>query len=166
MDTSLANPQQWHWSGMRSLGWLETAIKFLAMAVAFVALAQTLPAAFGWPTGIPGTLRFVAAAAMTLLLVLAIYDRIADREVFAMAFLPLNIGAHAAYVYLIQAGPEHFAVWLYPALMLAGDLVKFAAIRVYDMHVREFGPRVLYFLTEVFLAGYAICLITTLILRG
>jgi hypothetical protein len=84
----------WHVAQWPPLAWLETLIKLIALVVAVVALIDSLAAGeFALPNG----LRLAQLIVMTILslgLVVAIFDRIAEREIVAMLFVILNNLGH------------------------------------------------------------------------
>ena len=150
----------WHWSSMRPLAWLETAIKLIAFAIIFFQARQIIGAGhkIALPPDAAGIVVLSIAVVLLLGLLAGIMDRVADRELFAMGFILLNVSAHGSFVFALVSA-QHNGLFWFPGLMLLGDLVKLLEIRIYHMRVREFGSRVLYILTGVYVAGYVLILL-------
>lgn len=150
---------------MRPLGWAETFVKITAFVVAYCTIFL-YPGTEGQPNvpiATADAIRFWSGAVLTLGLVFGIYDRFLDRELFAMCFIFANIGAHGSYLYAVLAGFPPKALWLFPALMLAGDLIKLASIKLYNMRVRDIAQWVLYVLVAVYLLGDVLMLLPAVI---
>ena len=149
---------------MRPLGWVETLIKLSAFSVAYGALAMFAPEApaLSWPTGAADGARLIAAIILISGLVVGIYDRILDHELFAMLFIFANLGAHGCYIYSVLAGFPATILWIFPALMLLGDTVKITSIKLYNMRVRDIPQQILYILTGVYLLGDLVMLLPAL----
>lgn len=108
------------------------------------------------PTGLR-LLQFIILTILSLGLLAAIFDRIADREIIAMIFVVVNNLGHWGMVLGLAAGSERLLI--FAGLMLLGDLVKIWFIRAHDFTVRDFSSKVLYGLTFFYLGGYALLLI-------
>ena len=152
--------KRWHVSSWPLLAWLETVIKLAALVLGIVALVQALS---GGTFALPGGLRLVQLVILAFLslgLVAAIFDRLAEREIVAMAFVVLNNLGHWGMVVALATEPG--PGWLLPAfaaLMLLGDLVKLVFLRVHDFGVRDTPQAVLYGLTSVYVVGYLVILL-------
>jgi hypothetical protein len=142
------------------LAWLETALKLGAIVIGIVALAQALT---GGTFALPGGLRLaqlIILALLSLGLVAAILDRIAEREIVAMVFVLLNNLGHWGMVIALAAVPGPGVLLVaFAALMLAGDLVKLAFLKTSDFTVRDTPPVVLFGLTSVYVVGYLVILL-------
>jgi hypothetical protein len=161
-----APPKVWHVAPWPPLAWLETVIKLAAFGFGIAALVQALVIG---TFELPGGLRLaqlIALFVLSLGLVAAILDRLAEREIVAMIFVVLNNVAHWGMVValLFQPGPG----WLllaFAGLMLLGDLVKLVFLRVHtDFSVRDTPRTVLYGLTGFYVVGYLVILLLELIL--
>lgn len=154
----------WHVDRWPPLAWLETAIKLVAIIIGIVALGQGLSGGtFGLPGGI-WLVQWIVLMLLSLGLVAAIFDRLAEREIVAMAFVLLNNLGHWGMVVALAAKPG--PGWLLPAfaaLMLVGDLVKVVFLKVHDFTVRDTPAVVLYGLTSVYVIGYLLILILELV---
>lgn len=96
-------------------------------------------------------------------LVLAIGDRLIERESISMAFVLVNVAAHGAMVAVALAAPPQGGwVAAFCALMLAGDAVKVGFLATTDFEVRGLGRRPLIGLTSVYLALYLVALVAAI----
>jgi hypothetical protein len=126
--------RRWHIDDWGPLGLAESVIKSAAIVVAIVALATRGDG--GDPTAAAIACAGVLAVA-TLGIVAAIADRIIEREVFAMAFVIVNVVGHVAAVGVALTLPDaRAAVIAYCALMTLGD-----AIKMVFLHRRRFTVR-------------------------
>jgi hypothetical protein len=154
--------KRWHVGSWGPLGAVETLLKGAAFACAFVALA--VAAGSGWER--PGG----AELAQTLLLALAelglaiaVYDRVMEREITAMAFVVVNNLAHLAIVLALLAERDVAGyVTAFAGLMLAGELVKIAFLRRTAFTVRGHDPALLVAGTAGYAALYAAVLVLAL----
>lgn len=152
--------RSWHVHPWPPLAWLETVIKLIAIATGTVALIQALA---GGQFALPGGLRLaqlVILALLSLGLVAAIFDRLAQREIVAMVFVILNNLGHWGMVIALLGQPGPGALLTaFAGLMLAGDVVKLVFLRVHDFSVRDTPRAVLYGLTSVYVVGYLVILL-------
>ncbi len=156
MSHSLA-PRSWHITRWPFLAWLETIIKLVALAIGITAGVSALSAAnFAFPAGLR-LVQFVILIILSLGLVTAVFDRIADREIIAMIFVVLNNMGHWGMVLGLTVASERLL--LFSGLMLVGDLVKLWFIRVHNFTVRDFSPRVVYALTLFYVGGYVLLIL-------
>lgn len=156
--------KRWHIAQWGTLAWIETGIKLAAHAVAIVALLRALS---GGPYALPEGWRLAQFALMGLMalgLVGAIFDRILEREIIAMAFVILNNVAHWGMAFALTASVGPGALLpLFCALMLAGDLVKLVFLKTSGFGVRDIPRPVLYLLTGLYVGGYALVLLLELL---
>jgi hypothetical protein len=150
----------WYVASWHPLAWLETELKVVAHVVALVALWNALGrSGWAWPAGLP-LVQCVVLAFLALGLTAAIFDRLAEREVIAMAFVILNNLAHWGMVVALTSPPGPGALLrIFAVFMLAGDLVKLVFLRVSGFTVRDTPPFVLYGLTLVYVVGYGVLLL-------
>jgi hypothetical protein len=154
---TLQSTRKWRIARWPALAWLETIIKLAALIIGISAGANALSAAnLVFPTGL-ALVQFVILIMLSLGLVTAIFDRIADREIIAMIFVVVNNLGHWGMVLGLAAASERLL--LFAGLMLLGDLVKLWFIRVHSFTVRDFSPRVLYALTLFYVGGYALLIL-------
>jgi hypothetical protein len=157
MSHSPASRRSWYVARWPILAWLETIIKLAALTVGIAAGVNALSAAnFAFPAGLR-LVQFVILIILSLGLLAAIFDRIADREIIAMVFVVVNNLGHWGMVLGLAGGSERLL--LFAGLMLLGDLVKLWFIRVYNFTVREFSPRVLYALTLFYVGSYTMLIL-------
>jgi hypothetical protein len=154
---------RWHVAQWPPLAWVETIIKLVALALGIIALVQALSGGtFAWPSG-TRLAQLIILALLSLGLLAAILDRLAQREIVAMAFVPINNLGHWGMVYALLTMPGPGALLpAFAALMLAGDLVKLVFLRVSDFSVRDLPKAVLYGLTLVYVVGYLAILLLEL----
>jgi hypothetical protein len=151
--------KRWHVANWHPLAWVETGVKLAAHVVAVSALVGALQrGGWAWPGG--GRLaQFIVLIVLSLGLVAAIFDRLQEREIVAMAFVLINNVAHWGMVRAL-ASPPGPGGWLtaFAALMLVGDLLKLVFLAVSDFTVRDTPRSVLYGLTLVYVVGYIVIL--------
>ncbi len=154
------NKKHWHVAQWPPLAWLETAIKAAALIVGISALLGALSAGdFELPSGLR-LAQLIVQAILSLGLVAAIFDRILEREIVAMIFVPFNnLGHWGLVVALASVSGPGSALVFFALLMLIGDLVKLAFIKVHDFKVRDTPRSVLYGLTGFYAAGYGLLLL-------
>ena len=151
--------RRWHVARWSGLAWLETGIKLAAVAVAVIALIRGAP-----PIGRAWTASALAASTLLGLLsvglVIAIWDRLASREVISVVFVVLsNLGHWSAFARLALTRTIAAPLAVFAGLMLAGDLAKIAFLRRDGFRVRRVSPRALVALTSVYAVGYATILV-------
>ncbi len=152
--------KEWHVARWPLLAWLETAIKLGAIAVGVVALVQALSrGSFGLPGGLR-LVQLIVLAVLSLGLLAAIFDRLAEREVVAMVFVLLNnLGHWGMVVALVTTAGPGSLLPIFAGLMLLGDAVKLVFLRVHDFQVRDTPQTVLYGLTSIYVVGYLVVLL-------
>ena len=158
-----APARRWHVATWPPLAWLETAVKGVAQIIGIVILIDAL----GDPVRRPNGTRLAEVTLLALVslgLLAAIADRVAEREVIAMAFVVPNNVAHwgVTVALLTVPGPGDLAAAFF-ALMLLGELVKLAFLRTSGYRVREVPPRVVTALTGAYAAAYAVLLVLHLV---
>jgi hypothetical protein len=158
-----ASTKKWYVGDWPPLAWAETILKLIAIVFGIVALVQAISAgAFALPSG-PRLAQFLILAFLSLGLLVAIFDRLAEREIVAMVFVILNNLGHWGMVVALATRPG--PGWLlvaFAGLMLLGDLVKLSFLRVHDFSVRDTPRAVLYGLTSVYVVGYLAILLLEL----
>lgn len=162
-ETARQEPKGWHVTSWPPLAWLETVIKVVALVLGIVALGQALSGgAFAWPGGLR-LAQLITLALLSLGLVAAIFDRLAEREIVAMAFVILNNLGHwgMTLALVTEPGPGGLLPG-FAALMLLGDLVKLVFLRKHDFSVRDTPKAALYGLTSVYVVGYLVILLLEL----
>jgi hypothetical protein len=159
----MSSPKTWHMAKWHPLAWLETGIKLVGLGIGVgTAVATLTDPTFAFPTGLR-LVQFVVLVFLSLGLVAAIFDRLADRELIAMGFVVLNNLGHWGMVLALASAQElGNAVWLFAGLMLLGDLVKLWFIKVANFTVRDFPQRTLYILTGMYVVGYSLILLLEL----
>lgn len=144
----------WHVAEWPPLAWLGTIIKLVAIVIGIIAGGQALfDSTFALPDGLR-LAQLIILAVLSLGLVAAIFDRLADREIVAMVFVLLNNLGHWGMVVALASEPG--PGWMLPAfaaLMLLGDLVKLVFLKVHDFGVRDTPAVVLYGLTSFYVVG-------------
>lgn len=152
--------KSWHVAKWPPLAWLETGIKLVALGIGVgTAVSALNSGTFSFPTGLR-LVQFIILVILSLGLVAAIFDRLADREIVAMGFVILNNLGHWGMVLALAAANDlGRSVWLFAGLMLLGDLVKIWFINATNFTVRDFPQRTLYVLTIVYVVGYTLVLL-------
>jgi hypothetical protein len=162
-EDTRSSTKKWYVGDWPPLAWAETALKLVAIVFGIVALVQAISAgAFALPSG-PRLAQFLVLAFLSLGLLVAIFDRLAEREIVAMIFVILNNLGHWGMVVALATRPG--PGWLlvsFAGLMLLGDLVKLAFLKAHDFSVRDTPRAVLYGLTSVYIVGYLAILLLEL----
>jgi hypothetical protein len=157
----------WYVAAWPPLAWLAMVIKLAALALGILALVQAQSWGVFWlPGGLPGWspdgLRLAQLLILGLLslgLVAAVFYRLAQREIVALAFASLNSLGHWGMVVALTSKPGPGGLILaFATLMLLGDLVKLVFLRVHGFTVRDYPRTLLYGLTLVYVTGYAVVL--------
>jgi len=93
-------------------------------------------------------------------LLVAILDRLAEREVVGMIFVILNnLGDWGMMAALASAPGPGGGLPIFAGLMLAGDLVKLVFLKVHQFSVRDTPRAVVYGLTLAYVVGYGVILL-------
>jgi hypothetical protein len=149
---------------MGRLEWLETTLKLLAMAVAFVTVAATFQPGEGLsrPDGVTGTqsrILFWLAVGLAF----AIIDRVQQRELLSIVFVVVNDLAHwAMYVSFMSGLTAAAPVVTYCALMMAGDIAKMAFFATSRYTVRGIPKPLLLAGVGAFVVAYGVVLVLAL----
>lgn len=153
-DGETTGARTWRVGDFGPLGWVETILKLGGVGVG----ASALVVALGDRSGAPSGTRLAAAVVLGVLclgLLAAIADRLAEREIIGMVFIPLMNAGHLAMLaalVLSDGVMGHLAA--FAALMLAGDAVKLVFLRTTGFRVRDVPPAAVYGLVSAFVAGY------------
>lgn len=148
-------PKKWYVGPWPTLAWVETILKLIALGAALMAVSKALTVGSFQPPLGKTWVEIIIMVVLSLGLLLAIYDRILEREIIAMAFLILNNLGHwgMTAALLTKPKPDH-ALLLFSLLMLLGDLIKLVFLKVHDFEVRDTPKAVLYGLTGLYIVGY------------
>jgi hypothetical protein len=155
-----AEERSWHVASWPLLAWVETIIKLAALVVALAAFVSALGGgAWRLPSGV-ALAQWVVLIVLSLGLVAAIFDRLQERELVAMAFVVVNNLGHWGMVVAMLAVPgPGWRLPLFCGLMLLGDLVKLVFLKMHDFQVRDVPRVVLYGLTGFYVVGYVAILL-------
>jgi hypothetical protein len=165
MDSQERDGKEWYVADWSPLGWIETAIKAVALTLGIAAAVRALS---GGGLALPGGLRLaqlVAQGLLSLGLVAAIFDRLAEREIVAMVFVIVNNLGHwgMALALASEVGPGRLLLG-FAGLMLLGDLVKLGFLIGHpEFTVRDTPRAALYGLTLFYVVGYVLILILELL---
>lgn len=141
------------------LGWLETALKAAGVLVGVGALLASLDGPVDGPSGVR-LAQVVVLGVLSAGLLAGIADRLLEREVVGVVFVPAMVVGHVAMtVALARDGGLGDALVAFAALMLAGDLVKLAFLATSGFRVRDLPPGAVYGLTGAYAAGYVALLV-------
>ncbi len=155
----------WHLGRYEPLAWAETAVKAIAFAVAYVALVQALERTLHAPDAIH-IAEIVLLGVAEVGLVLAIGDRLIERELIAMVFVVFNNVAHLGMLYALLAVPGPGGlVSLFCLFMLTGEIVKIAWLRITHFTVREISALVVQGLVVAYATIYLVALVVWQVLR-
>ena len=143
----------WHVANWGPWGWAETAVKLVAIVVAVVSLADGAALA----VADDHRLTYWILVGVAVGYVLAIADRLMDRELVALAFLAANLVGHWSLVLVMGLdGWPGSVVVAFALLMLLGDLIKIAYFAVTGQSVRNLPPAVPIALTTTLVVAYAV----------
>ncbi len=153
----MGTSKRWHIAQWGTLGWIETGIKLVALAIGIWAGAAALVrGGLALPAGAP-LAQLIVMALMALGLVAAIGDRLIERESIAMGFVILNNLGHWGMVAYLAASPTSgLPLLAFAGLMLAGDLVKLYFLATTKFTVRGLPRWILFALTGAYVAGYVL----------
>lgn len=159
-DDDAPTPRRaWRVGRWGPLGWAETVLKTAGVVVGVAALVSALGVAADGPSGIR-LAQVIVLGLLSIGLVAAIADRMADREIVGVVFILLmNVGHWCMTIALARDADLGAHLVVFCALMLAGDLVKLAFLRTTGFRVRAIPPAVVYGLTGVYAAGYVVLLL-------
>ena len=119
-----ATERTWHVGEYHPLAWAETAVKAIAFVIAYVAFVHALDRGLHSPSGIR-IAELVLLGAAELGILIAIVDRVLERELIAVGFVVFNNAAHASMLYALLAIPGPGGLLsLFCAFMLGGELIK------------------------------------------
>ncbi|MEM9890686.1 MAG: hypothetical protein AAF962_07480 [Actinomycetota bacterium] len=126
--------QGWHRADWGAFGLAETVIKLIGIAVAVVAALGG--GSFSVATDDRAAYWLLVATAVGY--VLAVVDRLQDRELTAMVFWALMVVGHLAMVYAAgDAAWPRTAVVLFALAMAAGDAIKVGFFVITGARVRD-----------------------------
>jgi hypothetical protein len=154
----------WHFAQWPALGWLETVIKLVALAIGINAGLRALSSGNwqfprGWLLA-----ALILLGILSLGLIAAIYDRWMDKELLAMGFVIINnLGHWGMVLSLLAPDWSKPSLLAFSGLMLAGDMVKVWFIQRHNFTVREYTGDVLIRLTAVYITGYILIILATLL---
>lgn len=149
--------QGWHVANWGPLGLAETTVKAVAILIALVAVTGGGALAVPQGRSLPYWLLVIVAVGY----VVAIADRLVDREITAVVFVVAMVVGHGAIVY--AAGGSNWpagAVQLFAGLMLLGDLVKIAYFATTGARVRGLAPVVPMVMTGTLACAYLLILLS------
>lgn len=151
--------RSWHMRRWGPLAWAETSLKSAGVVVGVAALISALGAAADGPSGIRRA-QVIVLGLLSVGLLAAIADRLADREIVGVVFIVLmNVGHWCMTIALARDADLGAHLVVFCALMLTGDLVKLVFLRTTGFRVRAIRPAVVYGLTGAYAAGYAVLLL-------
>ncbi len=160
MTSPTAPQKHWHVDRWPPLAWLETVIKLAALAIGIGAFVKAVTVGdFAVPDG-ARLAQFIVLIVLALGLVVAIFDRIIERELIAMGFAIVNNAGHWGMIVALASGWDaRNALIVFALLMMAGDLVKIVFLWHDHYRTRDTPAAVMYGLTLSYVAGYAILLL-------
>lgn len=156
-----AEQKQWYIGDWGPLGWLETTIKLIGLLIAIVTVLMTFfeGAEFEFPAS-TRMAQWIVLFALSLGILLAVIDRIIEREVIAMGFVIINNVGHWGMLIALMFVPRpDGGVMLFAGMMLFGDLVKLWFLYTTGFTVRNTPRSVMYFLTTCYVIGYALIVV-------
>jgi uncharacterized membrane protein YkgB len=165
MSSQERETREWHVAEWSPLAWLETGIKAIALMLGIVAAVRALVGGgLAFPSGFR-LAQLIVQGLLSLGLIAAIFDRLAEREIVAMVFVIINSVGHWGMLLALasQVGPDRLLLG-FAGLMLLGDLVKLGFLMTHpEFTVRDTPRAALYGLTLFYVVGYVLILIFELL---
>ncbi len=151
---------QWYVAHWPALAWLETTIKIIGLLVALIAVLMTIfEGEFEFPAS-TRMVQWIILFAMSLGLLLAIYDRIVERELVAMGFVIINnIGHWGMVIALMFTPPPDGGLMIFAGMMMFGDIIKLWYLFTSGYAPRLIPRSLLYFLTSCYVIGYRLIVV-------
>lgn len=151
--------RSWHIGDYHPLAWAETAVKALAFVVAYVAFVHALDRGLHSPSRVRiAELALLGLAEVGILL--AIVDRVLERELIAVGFVVLNNAAHASMLYALLAIPGPGGLLsLFCAFMLGGEVIKLRWLHKERPTLRQIGLMAAQAFVVAYAAIYLIALV-------
>lgn len=152
--------KQWYVAHWPALAWLETTIKFIGLLVALITVLMTIfEGEFEFPAS-TRMVQWIVLFAMSLGLLLAIYDRIVERELVAMGFVIINnIGHWGMVIALMFTPPPDGELMIFAGMMMFGDIIKLWFLYTSGFTVRQIPRWMLYFFTSLYVIGYGLIVV-------
>jgi len=163
-DYPIRTKSGWYIARMGFLEWLETALKLASIGFGIAALAKTLPLeGLSFP-GSTALFQIVVLGFISVVLLGAIFGRILQRELFAIAFVIVNNIGHWGLLFSILYGlDEGLYVIGFSSLMLAGDLTKLAFFVRTGFTLRGIPRNILLAQISLFALGYLLIIVAEII---
>lgn len=119
-------PQGWHVANWGTWGWIETGLKLVAIAAAFLAFFTTnsdRPLVVG---GNPELGAVILVGLMALLTLVALGLRIRQQEVISLIYATLNLLGHLALLIALLRTPLDWSLppLIFAIFMVLGELAK------------------------------------------
>lgn len=154
-----ATDRGWHIGEYGALGWAETAVKAAAFVVAYLAFAHALDRNLHSPSTIR-VAELVLLGVAELGLLLAIADRVLERELIAVGFAVFNNAAHMGMLYALFAVPGPGGLLsVFCAFMLGGELIKLRWLHEERPTMRQVSLMVAQGLVVAYAAVYLVALV-------
>jgi len=145
--------RQWHVGRRPVLGWAETGVKLVGVAVGVYALWQGTTALAAWSTG--STIAVILLGCLAGSLTPAVRDHWRRREVVSMVLIVLNIVGHwCAVAHLLSAHGITPPISVFAAFMLVGEGLTITRIRK-GVAPDGVSTRALIGQSALYAAGYA-----------
>ena len=151
-----ANAQGWHTEKWGTLGWVETGLKLLGIAVGLVALVRAFPLSTLVVSGHPHLAAVIVFALLTLGSIAVVALRFMQRETISMLFAVANTVGHVALLIALLYLPRHTRLpILFGVFYVLGQLVKHQFLRVSGYTESGANPRAMQVTTGVLTLLYA-----------
>ena len=149
----------WRVGDWGPLGWVETILKAVGVGVGVAALLTALGRGADGASGLR-LAQVILLGVLSAGLVAAVADRLAERELVGIVFIPAMVAGHVCMTVALARDPDlgGFLV-AFCGLMLAGDLVKLAFLATSGFRVRDLPRAAVIGLTGAYATGYAALLI-------
>lgn len=151
--------RNWRVAPWPRLAWLQMGIKLAAIVIGVVALAQALAEG---RFGLSADLRLVQLGALGLRsigLLAILWDRCLEREVLSLVFVLLNILGHAGMIVALTTRPgPGWLLLAFAVVMLAGEALNLALLRIEDLRIRNTPRAALFGLVSCYIVCYLVVL--------
>jgi len=156
--------RSWHVGEYHPLAWAETAVKAVAFVVAYVAFVHALDRSLHSPSGIR-IVELVLLGLAEVGILLAVVDRVIERELIAVGFVLFNNAAHASMLYALLAVPGPGGLLsIFCAFMLGGELIKWRWLHEERPPMRQLSLMAAQAFVVAYAAIYLVALVFTCVL--
>jgi len=155
-NSTINKSRGWHFYNWTLLGWLETAVKTIALFIAIRAFQFSLIAPV-WkiPSGIQ-MVQWILLIILSLGIFFAIFNRWQNKEITSMLFVLLNNMGHWGMLIALTKNTGWNMLPVFSFMMMLGDLIKIIFLRQTRYTEKNIPVNIFVWFTLFFAAGYAL----------